>query len=367
MADKSGVPLTGIEGFPPEVADRLAGLWITTAEELVSAAVQGNGPSGLAQVLDLPVEQVIQLVDLAQSALPFGVSFDPGDVQSFGTGALDEPDDEDTRPTAALSFAPLPSKVDLHDRMPPILNQGQRGTCVSFACTAVREFLLGPDGGHRDLSEQYLYWDCKQHDLIPGAGTFISVGMDRLLADGQCPEQIWPYNPSPVAGNEGQNPPPPNAAAEASPFRITETQKLPARSIQSLRQALADGSPIAFAVPVYTYWFTEPVRRTGDIRLPLPGDHREGGHAMCMVGYEEDPQVPGGGYFLIRNSWGTSWASQSSISPGYARLPFAYMEQLASAAHTAKVAPAPKPPEDPPADNFFTRLLKFLRNLFGGG
>ena len=53
-----------------------------------------------------------------------------------------------------------------------------------------------------------------------------------------------------------------------------------------------------FAVPVFTYWLTEPVRSTGDIRMPLPTDRREGGHAMCFVGYQDDASVPGGGFFL---------------------------------------------------------------------
>jgi C1A family cysteine protease len=364
MAEKKGIPLTGITGFPAAAAARLAELWITTAEELVSAAVREDGPQGLAQYLNLTQDQVVNLVDLAQAALPPGVDFAPGEVQKFGMGALDEPGEETPSGAAPLSFAPLPDKVDLRASMPPIRNQGMRGTCVSFASTAVREYLLGSASGN--LSEQYLYWTCKQHDLLPGAGTFISTAMDRLLNEGECPEETWPYNPNPVEGNESQNPPPPAAVTQAAPYRISKTNKLPARSVADLRQALADNLPIAFAVPVYTYWFSDPARSTGDIRLPLATDHYEGGHAMCMVGYEDDASVPGGGYFMIRNSWGTSWATQSPLSAGYARLPYAYMERLANAAHIAKAPASPKPLPPAEKDNFFTKLLKFLRALFAG-
>ncbi len=38
MADKQGIPLDTIDGFPEEVLRLLAELWITTAEELVGAA-----------------------------------------------------------------------------------------------------------------------------------------------------------------------------------------------------------------------------------------------------------------------------------------------------------------------------------------
>ena len=207
--------------------------------------------------------------------------------------------------------------------------------------------------------------------MINGPGTFISVGMERLLQEGQCPEEVWPYNPNPVPGNEGQDPPPTGAAQKAATFRIKETKRLPSRSVQDIRQVLADGAPVAFAVPVYTYWFSQPLRVTGDIRLPLANDHLEGGHAMTLVGYEDDPNVPGGGYFMVRNSWGTGWASQSSLGSGYARLPYAYIQYYGSAAHTAAAGPVqPEPIEPKPGDDkqegFFTKLLKFLRRLFSG-
>jgi len=363
MAEKQGVPLASIAGFPAEVTARLGELWITTAEDLVSTAVNGAGPESLAQFTGLPVDEMNRLIERAVAALPPGVSFAPGDVEPHGLGALDEPADEESH--GPVSFAPLPAKVDLHEKMPPVRNQGQRGTCVSFASTAVHEYLLGETYPADSLSEQFLYWNCKRHDLYPGAGTFIHVAMNCLQSDGQPTENVLPYISTPVAGNEGQDPPPANAVEKAKEYRITSTQKLPARSVQSLRQCLADNTPIAFAVPVYTFWFTEPVRSTGDIRMPLPADKVEGGHAMCMVGYEDDPSVPGGGYFMIRNSWDTTWASKSAVAPGYARLPYAYMTQYASAAHSAGVVKQKEEPKPAPGPNAWLRLLEMLRRLFG--
>jgi C1A family cysteine protease len=88
---------------------------------------------------------------------------------------------------------------------------------------------------------------------------------------------------------------------------------------------------------------------------------------MCMVGYEDDPTVPGGGYFIIRNSWATTWASKSAVAPGYARLPYAYMQQYASAAHTATVTDAKKKEEPKNAEvGFLEQLFALLRKLFGG-
>ena len=46
-----------------------------------------------------------------------------------------------------------------------------------------------------------------------------------------------------------------------------------------------------------------------------------GGHAMLLVGYEDDASYPGGGYFTVRNSWGGNWGED-----GYRRISYAYIE-----------------------------------------
>jgi C1A family cysteine protease len=65
----------------------------------------------------------------------------------------------------------------------------------------------------------------------------------------------------------------------------------------------------------------------GNIPMPLPFSLLKGGHAMCIVGYDFDPDVPGGAGLIVRNSRGTGWAPRSAIAPGYGVLPFPYVEQ----------------------------------------
>jgi len=359
MAEKKGTPLSGVAGFPAEVAEKLAKYWITTAEELAGAAVQPGGLAGLVNVTGQSETETTRLVELAQAALPAGVSFAPGDVQVFGLGAMDEREPGEERQVPP-SFAPLPPAVDLRPRFGPIRNQANRGTCVSFASTAVREFLLGGASPQGDYAEQFLYWACKQHDGYPGSGTYIKTAMQRLEMDGVCTEPVWPYNPNNIPGNEGQDPPPPGAVEKARLHRITGWTRLTPTAVDGLRQVLSENKPVAFAVPVYTSWFMEPTRSSGDIRLPLPGENIEGGHAMCLVGYETDGETPGGGYFLVRNSWGTTWASSSQAGPGYARMPFAYINQYCNSAFTAELNGVIPEPEK----SFWERLLEWLRSIF---
>lgn len=369
MAEKLGIPLLDIVGFPVDLADRLAELWITTADEFYNAA-DGDGALGLAEHLGISEDNVRALSDLV---LPDVARRWVGPVEFPGLGALDDEPGADPAeaPAAGPGRGPLPSMVNLIAGMPPVRDQKDRGTCVAFSCTAVREFLLGPDASAAaDLSEQFLYWACKERDNWSGEGTWIKIGMEVLQAKGICPEPVWPYNPRKVAGSEGQGPAPDAAQEAAVDFRISKGELLQARWVDSMKRVLAEGRPIAFAVPVYRYWLTEPVRSTGDVRMPLANEQSIGGHAMTMVGYEDDASVPGGGYFMIRNSWGEVWASDSALGAGYARLPYEFISKLGRSAYSAHAPepepkpqpePEPKPQPEQPASNW---LIEWFRKLF---
>ena len=64
---------------------------------------------------------------------------------------------------------------------------------MAHATVALREFLTGDISS--DLSEQFLYWYCKENDGIPhSSGTFIDVAIKGLVTTGVCKETTWPYN-----------------------------------------------------------------------------------------------------------------------------------------------------------------------------
>jgi C1A family cysteine protease len=49
--------------------------------------------------------------------------------------------------------------------------------------------------------------------------------------------------------------------------------------------------------------------------MPAPDDPRGGGHAICLVGYDDSKRL-----FTFRNSWGESRGDK-----GYGILPYAYV------------------------------------------
>jgi len=101
----------------------------------------------------------------------------------------------------------------------------------------------------------------------------------------------------------------------------------------AIKADLADGHPVAVGMrwPNHTRF----VPNTFTLQVPARRAVFDG-HCVVLVGYEDDPKLPGGGAFLFRNSWGDRWADG-----GYARMPYALLSFCINDAFSARVHPAP--------------------------
>src|SRR5438105_3992748 len=96
MADRGGTPLEGIPGWSDAHIRKLASHWITTAEQVVGAAVSSQGLSSLAHDLGVSLPEMSKLVERARAALHPDVAKDlekPVDTSQYGFGAM-PPKDE---------------------------------------------------------------------------------------------------------------------------------------------------------------------------------------------------------------------------------------------------------------------------------
>jgi len=336
--------------MPVDVQAFLQGLWVETFEEavaLAAASEQLESPLPQAQHLRQALAPILLNIDEAALAPwmrpPQGIEAMLG--QHVEPQQLDHVREHGRLPVAQLSSSlsdePLPPAVRLMDRLPPVRQQGERGTCVAFAVTALREFMLG-SGEH--LSEQFLYWACKQMDgMTEQPGTTIHVAMAALAQHGICEERLWPYDPHPRPGNEHHGPPPPQAVSDARKRVMPNARPVVPHHVEHYKRVLAgtkthDGMPVATGVLVFGSWlYSAATTRTGKITLPLPGEKPlPMGHAMLVVGYQDDPSVPGGGYFIVRNSWGSEWAAMSPEAAGHALIPYDYMMRFALDAYAGE-------------------------------
>jgi hypothetical protein len=347
-----GVALERVPGLTAGQIKALENCWIATAQEFVALAecpevvtgpllrTLGVDRVGLERLVQaarrlVPAERDLRALDLADRAA----------AAEYRTGALlDEPTEELARrqalpPYIAGSLRALPPASVSHlQRLPPLRDQGGRGTCVAHAVVAVREFLEVAAGGppDQDLSEQFVYWWCKEHDGIPAvSGAYVSVAMRCLLEAGAPAESAWPYVNYERGNDQGQGPPPDGAANGDPAMRTLRTLELNRSDIAGIKACIAEERAVAFSIPVFDSWYyAAATRRWGKITLPLNGEVEDGGHAMALVGYQDDRSAPGGGYFLVRNSW-QPWAYDGVWQTGYGYIPYAYISRYATAVASA--------------------------------
>lgn len=239
-----------------------------------------------------------------------------------------------------------PSAVRLMDRMLPIRNQAERGTCSAFASAALCEFA---HGGKMSLSPQFLYWACKERDGNPHSdGTSLATVQEALNEDGVCEDRLWEYCSVPRYGddgllNAGQGPAPKEAEDNAAGHRRL-CQSLSPNAAAKYRRVLASGRPVVVGLMTFNSWTRNPVTEvTGRVFMPHVKETENGlevceesggGHAMCLVGYVDEETAPGGGYFIARNSWGAGWAPECAEGAGHALIPYRYAEWFTLSAFT---------------------------------
>ncbi len=305
---------------------------ISTVEELLALArVDAKRKSGLLKRIGIPPELVGRLTeafvgtDRGAAEVDDWRRFEQLDYTTGFHADFAAPPPSPHLLGAALGVAApvLPGGVSLIPRFGPIRDQAGRGTCTAFAAVACLELAIRNTAGIVDLSEQFAYWNMVtttgRHDLI-------SI-FPLLKTSGVCLESVWPYYPNPMSSNDAQGPPPPDAVAAAARHRCGDVLQLPPRDVNAIQLAIAQERAVAIGIPVYPSWMDSPVvRKYGNITVPLPGEVREQiGHAIALVGYQDDASYAGGGYFILRNSWNSYWAEQSVLGVGYGTIPYLYV------------------------------------------
>jgi papain like protease len=324
-------PLEPIPGFTEPIRQALANYWIASAEEFATTArldnqTYGDGLAALGLILGLSPATMDELYEAAVAASPRAAEYNALIDLDVGDGLLLG----DLPPSAGVDFAlpvDLPSEVFLGANLPSVLDQGRRNTCVAFTMVAMYQVISGDP---TDLSEQFLFWACKQLDEQPDnpQGTTPEAAIQALKLYGICAESDWAYHSEPIIGNVGQGPPQPGVEAAASARRITGGGPLDSTKSTAIRIALAEGQPVLLGLPCYNFWKNSgQARRGGRLRKHLPGETKLGGHAVCAVGYRDDLAAPGGGYIIIRNSWGTDWGSENVDAVGYGHVPYDVVDE----------------------------------------
>jgi len=213
----------------------------------------------------------------------------------------------------------LPSSVDWRNNggnfVSPVKNQGACGSCWAFATTAALEskamISLNTPGKPPNLSEQIVL-SCSGAGSCDGgyidqASTFLaSTGTNKELyypykaADGYCLKASfnWTYRP----------------------YMFSGWSSVP-QDLSALKSAIYSNGPVVVAMAVYTDFYYY-----GDGVYQATWGYFEGYHAILAVGYKDNPEFPGGGYFIVKNSWGTTWGISGYFKIAYSELTTGYSD-----------------------------------------
>ena len=222
-------------------------------------------------------------------------------------------DAEDARDHPFLPRAvQLPPSVDLRPHCPPVMDQGQLGSCTAHGITGALRYEL-IKSGHKDvpLSRLQLYFDERalEGTINSDSGAQIRDGIKCAAKNGVAHEALWPYRI-----DRFRQKPSANVYADAVQFEALSYERVAVDAV-AVKSALAQGFPVVIGVTLYDSFESQAVARTGMVPMPEPGEGVAGGHCMYVVGYGQKP-----GTFTVRNSWGASWGDGGSCY-----LPEAYL------------------------------------------
>ena len=215
-------------------------------------------------------------------------------------------------------FAPepmltLPSVVDLRPQCPPVVDQGQLGSCTanSIANGHYFEQLKQKEKSSFMPSRLFIYYNerAMEGTIKSDAGADIRDGFKSIGNQGVCPETEWPY----VISTFKTKP----SAKCFKDALVHEALKYLSvnQTVVDMQNCLAQGYPFVFGFSVYESFESDTVTKTGVVPMPAKKEKLLGGHAVLCVGYDTPSQR-----FIVMNSWGTSWGMK-----GFFTIPMAYL------------------------------------------
>lgn len=206
----------------------------------------------------------------------------------------------------------LPAVVDLRHKDCPIKDQGQLGSCSANAIGGMYEFDLMRNGHHSFVvSRLFIYYNERllENTVDSDAGAFLRDGLKVMKKYGVCHETSWAYDVLQFATK-----PSADCYRQATDHMVTIYSAV-GQDLISMKSCLATGKPFVIGFSVYDAFESAEVAATGILNLPTASEKLLGGHAVKVVGYDDNKK-----HFIVANSWSTSWGDK-----GYFYIPYDYL------------------------------------------
>jgi C1A family cysteine protease len=223
-----------------------------------------------------------------------------------------------TRILAGTAAAALPSSYFLYKYLPPVGDQGQYGTCVGWATAYYMKTAL--EAVNKNYSTADLGMPSNQlspKDLftaVPDAskgqncqGTNFEAALTVMQTRGVATQATVPYT---GLSSCSQSTLDPSWATDAANHKIATFRAISHTSLNDyltdIKENLVSNNPVVVGVGIgagFQNWTGSGVMSAGFD--PCGGGNACGGHAQCIVGYDDAKGA--GGAFRIVNSWNGTW------------------------------------------------------------
>jgi C1A family cysteine protease len=240
----------------------------------------------------------------------------------------DQPDIRDKyRFKIAPAIAELPAKVDLRSDQPPMYNQFSLGSCTAQMGVGIFQYnQMQQNIGWPEMpSRLFVYYNTRklQGTIPEDSGASIRDTIKAIVKYGVCKASHWPY-----ILNRFTNKPTQHCYNFAKKHTAVVYERVN-QNINEIKAVLASKELIGIGFSVYDGFESQECSRTGVLNMPLSHERLLGGHAVVIVGYDDEAQR-----VIVRNSWGDDWGAN-----GYFTMPYEYLlhSDLASDFWTIKI------------------------------
>lgn len=235
----------------------------------------------------------------------------PKDKAFFGW-TPDTPDHRDVIFKLPKKLKKLPTQVDLRSNDVVVFDQGSLGSCTANAIsTAFIYNLVKQEETMFVPSRLFIYYNTRllEGNIDRDSGATLRNTVKSINKVGLCEEPFWPYDIK-----KFKSKPPVKSYDDAKGNKAVKYERL-SRSLYDFKSCLASGYPFVCGFAVYESFQTKEVAKTGKMVMPGPNESSLGGHAVLVVGYDDETQC-----FIVRNSWGTKWGDK-----GHFYMPYEYL------------------------------------------
>ncbi len=202
----------------------------------------------------------------------------------------------------------------------PIVNQGQVNTCWAFASAGVMECMLKitrDDPTYQPyLSEQYMIdmnyggigGSLSQGGYVTMPLTYAGATTSWTTTPGILSAAELPYTASSAPAGWTPN----TALAPGWQDRTAVLggyfTQLTNPANASVKADLLAYGPLIVTLLADNDWYPSDTSESGD------------SHAAVIIGWQDNSTAPGGGYYIVKNSWGTGWGNSGYGEISYATL-----------------------------------------------